>query len=189
MPLHFADGGGGKRQKVGLLEPAEGGYLEGPCSLLSSQPRVAYSRGCILPRAYIKQAVCPHLPGPAAPHSAASGMGSLDLDLKLSLSLHEAPTPPTFEVALRVTLSCVSSVVRPLWMVALLLFSVHPVPDQGRLHSHPAHWTPYTLLTGRQLLHPCPRPFALVIDSTQGRVASLCSSFPSVTGESMTVRL
>ena len=77
---------------------------------------------------------------------------------------------PHLEVALRVTLSHVSSVVRPLWMVALLLFSVHPVPYQGRLHLHPAHPMP--------LLHPCPRPL-LVIDLMRGVVGGCPSArFP-----------
>lgn len=92
MPLHFADGGGGaERGKRWIVEPAAEGGQDGGSLLFSavSPGSLLYSRGCILPRGLHKAGSVPPYPQPrpAAPHAAASGMGSLDLNLScLSLA-------------------------------------------------------------------------------------------------------
>lgn len=67
---------------------------EGPClSQQSAQDHFFIAGAASSPGVYLEQAVCPP-PRPAAPNSAASGMGSLGLNLRLSLNLREAPLAP-----------------------------------------------------------------------------------------------
>lgn len=178
MPLHFADGGGGKRQKGGLLSPATEGGQDGGSLLFSTQSAQGPSlfQGCILPRGLHKAGSVPLPPArPCGPPLSSIRNGKSRSRPQTESEL--AKRPPTLRWP-RVTLSLRVLCGQATLDGALLLFSVHPVPQPGPPSPTPCSPDAYTLLTGRPLLHRCPRP-PLVGISSEGVVGGCPSAlFP-----------